>query len=171
MKKCPLCDKIKPLVIHVTEMKDGKFVENYSLCLECASKFLDFEKEKSVKPAKQELDLSNIETPEQLLDFILRHESQTEKTCSVCGLSWGEFDKSGKLGCASCYLSFKDEMHAICNKWHRSDEHTGKRPKNRFNADPIEKLKLLRLQLAKAIELEQYEKAAVIKKEIEQLSV
>jgi protein-arginine kinase activator protein McsA len=58
--------------------------------------------------------------------------------------------------------------------YHKADHHVGKHPKHavvkQTEKDPVEKMKLLKLQLAKAIELEEYERAAEINTEIKQLT-
>ena len=174
INKCVLCDSYKPLPIHVTELENGKAKESYSLCQECAKIYLDDTKKtphpKKIALKSDSLDLTYIETPEELLDFIMNHESKVmNKECSNCGLTLIEFDAFGRYGCPDCYRAFSTETKTICKKYHHKMHHIGKKPKSKSQSKK-ERINLLKLQLAKSIELEQYEKASQIKKEIKQIS-
>ena len=187
LKKCPLCDKIKPLLYHVTEVENGKAKESFSLCQECASVYLEDTKHMKAwgemgsgvlqpeTPPEEEpvaelsIDISDVNTPEQLLDFIAAHEKMSSiEPCSNCGLSWLEFDEVGRFGCAHCYEHFKDIITPVLEKYHGDSWHVGKRPKTQLE-NPEEKLKTLKLKMARAVEHEQYELAGELKQEIKQL--
>jgi len=84
--------------------------------------------------------------------------------CDVCGMSFDDFRKSGKLGCANCYRVFRDELSPILRRLHGNTEHTGKVPAKLSdtvkNTKEIERLKA---ELAAAVENEQYERAAELR--------
>ncbi len=73
-----------------------------------------------------------------------------------------------------CYSFFKKKMKELVFPYHGASRHAGKRPKANYvetlMCDPVEREKILKLRYAKALELEQYEKAAEIKKELDGLS-
>ena len=87
--------------------------------------------------------------------------------CSLCGKTFEEIQQDGKLGCAVCYKEFKDKLNPIIERIYGSARHKGKCPSNMpdeyKNAREIDELKNL---LVKAIELEEYEKAAKIRDSI-----
>ena len=86
-----------------------------------------------------------------------------------------EFNTHGRFGCADCYLHFEIIMEELVYPYHKAKAHVGKRPKRqlaeKLENDPVEKLKLLKLRYAKALELEEYEKLADLLKEIEDVKV
>lgn len=173
LKKCFFCDKITVCPYHVTEIGANGSVESCSLCAKCWAQYTGNTADDSMAKPKP-LDLSHIKTPEELLSFItgLKEPSQQARTCS-CGWSLEDFDRTGRFGCPKCYETYADKLEELVFPYHGASQHVGKRPKGQINrnleSDPVEKQKLLKLRLAKAVELEEYEKAAEIKKELDQL--
>tara|TARA_Y100000034_G_C6788237_1_gene352729 strand:+ start:281 stop:718 length:438 start_codon:yes stop_codon:yes gene_type:complete len=124
---------------------------------------------------KNKLDLTHIKTPEELLNFLSGvQKPQSDKEPCECGMSVDEFDKHGKFGCPKCYEHFDEKLEELVYPFHGACQHVGKRPKRQImehiENDPVEKLKLLKLQYAKALELEEYEKLADLKKAIDEIS-
>ena len=166
LKKCFQCNKITNTPYHVTEISKDKSVYSYDLCERCGEGLID---------VPQKVDLNHIKTPEQLLEFIsggkLPEKEPHNPPCPNCGLTIEEFDVKGKFGCATCYDHFTERMEQLVFPYHKAKTHVGKFPKkymeNLWNSSPEEKTKLLKLRLAKAVELEEYEKAAQIKIELE----
>ncbi|MCH5186007.1 MAG: UvrB/UvrC motif-containing protein [Oscillospiraceae bacterium] len=92
------------------------------------------------------------------------------KRCPVCGKSYFEFEKSGKLGCDGCYDTFRDELRVLLRQIHSNSTHRGKIPAE--SAGEIKKKRYyedLKKQLAKAVRDEDYEKAAKLHKEIKSI--
>ena len=169
MKKCFQCNKSGPTPFHITEINKDKTVYSYDLCKKCGEK---------IHPMGNKIDLSHIKTPQELIDFISGAETKKDKPvadpCPKCGLTNEDFDVKGRFGCDKCYEHFSDIMKELVYPYHKANSHVGKTPKNYFKklceSNVDEKRKLLKLQLAKAIELEEYEKAAKIKIELQSLS-
>jgi len=171
IKKCFQCNKTTYTPVHVTEVAKDKTVYTYDLCKKCGEHLMNIDK-------VQKIDLSHIKTPEQLLDFMTAAAQNTPKEdpkppCPGCGLTIEEFDKKGRFGCAKCYDHFTERMEQLVFPYHKANSHVGKIPKKYLhelcNSSPEEKTKLLKLQLAKAVELEEYEKAAQFKIELQAL--
>lgn len=172
ISKCFFCEKITYTPFHVTELTDGT-AHSYDMCKSCGMDYFKEEQPgpKKAKPMKK-LDLTHIKTPEELLEFLsgmTKPEVPPRKPCE-CGMTIEEFDEYGKFGCAKCYSHFEDKMEELVYPYHGAREHFGKRPKNITENDPVEKLKLLKLQYAKALELEEYEKCPDLKKQIDELN-
>ena len=169
LKKCFHCNKIGYTPIHITEIAKDKSVYNFDLCQKCGENFSQVH--------KKQLDISHIKTPQQLLEFItgMSHIVSSFRTpCPECGWTSEEFDNKGRFGCSKCYEHFTDKIEQLVFPYHKANSHQGKVPKNYMknlcNSSVEEKTKLLKLQLAKAIELEEYEKAAQIKIELCQMN-
>ena len=90
--------------------------------------------------------------------------------CDSCGLTYDDFRKYGRLGCASCYLAFRSQLSAIFANVQGSSEHRGKLPQ-RTGSDLLheKRIQSLKSELSKAIEKEEFEAAARIRDEIKAL--
>jgi protein arginine kinase activator len=96
---------------------------------------------------------------------------QTTNRCAVCGLTYENLKKTSKLGCAECYVTFKNELNYIIKNIQGSNTHEGKFPK-RGGQEFIQKreVEILKAKLKKAVEDEEYEVAARIRDEIKERS-
>lgn len=97
-----------------------------------------------------------------------------DTVCPVCGTSFRRFLDSGKFGCAHCYEAFADRLDPVLHKLHYNTEYKGKIPQDMHlrmtrKEDPGDRLEKLREEKAVAVENENYERAAQLKKEIEAL--
>jgi protein arginine kinase activator len=129
----------------------------------------------SQKPEQNELktkiDLSHVKTPEELLAILTSGMAITSQMepC-MCGMSEVEFDKKGKMGCPKCYDHFYSKLEQLVFPYHGASQHVGKQPKSQLSSeDPEQMEKLLKLQLSEAVELEEYERAAEIKSQLQSL--
>jgi protein arginine kinase activator len=168
MKKCVFCGK--QAVFQVTEINTGK-VESFDMCVVCGKQYLSGIEE---KPKGKMIDVSTVETPEQLLELINEISEKpvgTKEPCPGCGFTSVEFGKSGKFGCPQCYDHFQQEFNTLVVPYQKADEHMGKRPRRKEPLDetPEEAMKTLLLRMKKASELENYELAAKFKKQIDEL--
>lgn len=109
--------------VHYTQIINGNKVEMY-LCTQCAA-------ENGTLSFSPQLSLGNL-----LWGFpgfgdnsgYAKFEQPEILRCNVCGMSFDDFRKSGKLGCANCYRVFRDNLAPILRRLHGSAEHTGKSP-------------------------------------------
>ena len=177
-QKCFFCNQLGPTPFHVTEIDNGN-AQSVDLCVRCAKEYMASIGPKpqspSPPPTPEGIDLTHVTTPEQLLEILTaKEETNFKMEPCVCGMSAEEFDQYGRFGCPQCYEHFHEFLEKIVIPYHNASEHVGKIPKRQADheatSDPHEKLKLLKLRLAKAIELEEYEKAAILNEEVKKLS-
>jgi protein arginine kinase activator len=117
------------------------------------------------------------------LDPAVKEEKREEKRCPGCGSSFSEISRSGKLGCGQCYSTFRNRLIPVIERLHGASQHKGKVPggsalrvqeENRqlVSVDPskgaseIEEKKRL---LQKAVEAQDFERAAVLRDQIKEL--
>ena len=155
---CQRCQK-NEATIHITEVSNGEHQESH-LCEQCA-----------------EADGTVIKSPatiNQLLNsLIIAHSGAAELaglTCPECGISFLEFRQQGLLGCPNDYEVFSQALDDLLVRVHGQDiHHVGKVPARGGNQQK-KHVELLRLRrdLAKAVESEQYEKAAKLRDQIKE---
>ncbi len=85
-------------------------------------------------------------------------------------MTYTEFKKTGLMGCSECYVSFKNSLVPIIKRVQGNIEHVGKIPK-KSGKEIMEKRQLLRLreELNRAINSEEYERAAELRDEIREV--
>lgn len=90
-------------------------------------------------------------------------------TCQTCGLSFETFTRQGRFGCGDCYRAFRQQLEHIMRKIHGASLHRGHSPQI-SSADstgtlpiPIKEEQRLEDELKKAIETEDFERAAEIR--------
>lgn len=99
--------------------------------------------------------------------------------CDKCGASFEEIAGTGKIGCACCYVLFKDQLAPLIQRIHGSAVHKGKQPggyalritDNKSQIMPVKESKLKEKQrrLKEAIEQQEFEIAAKLRDEIKEM--
>jgi protein arginine kinase activator len=94
-------------------------------------------------------------------------------SCPNCGLAFEDFARQGRFGCGECYKTFRGDLEKIMRKIHGASLHRGKAPtfdlpdvKSDGNSDitlPVKEEERLESELKKAIEAEDFERAAEIR--------
>jgi protein arginine kinase activator len=158
--KCQFC--ANPATVHLTRLVNKQKLEVH-LCQACA--------EKHQSPAS-ELSLSSI-----LESLIGQHVSPMAEElgrliCPTCGIKYMEFRADGRLGCPADYEVFRAGLVPILQRIHRATRHVGKVPRRttdrpgddrpRGGRSPADLLDL-RQQLRRAVETEDYERAAALR--------
>ena len=177
--KCEICHK-NEATIHIQEItSSGK--KKVNLCIECVldhklgTGISDLDINAILKKFSTEVlktEPSDIDLP--VAPFALHEKkdlSILHLKCGSCGWSGAELKKIGRLGCGECYRTFQPVLNEIIKDMHRDSVHIGKRPV-RQKVEPKEivaRLSILRKELEKCIEKEEYEQAAVIRDKINEL--
>ena len=146
-RKCVECDNAGS--IHVSIMLGGKLTTE-SYCRTHAEQFGVFH-----SSGYDLLGLGNIEeeVAVQLELNVLR--------CESCGCSQHDFEKSGRLGCPQCYITFGTLLNPLMNKMHAGSSHLGKIPRRAIAENLLnDRIKHLESQLQHAVTNEDYEDAA-----------
>lgn len=163
-RKCDHCKK-NIATVHLTEIQGGKKIEKH-LCEQCAA-------QQEGLPVKSHTPINELLTNFVMAQSGAAKELTTTGTCDHCGLSWGEFRQSGQLGCEHDYVRFEKELTPLLQRAHEgATHHSGKTPVRRGgSAAPMKRaadLDRLRRELKKAIDVEDYERAAKLRDQIRQ---
>ena len=161
--KCDNCNT-KAATVHLTEIKGGKKIEKH-LCEQCAA-------QNEGLPVKS----SHMPINELLTNFVMAHsglQKDTGTSCEHCGITWAEFRQSGLLGCQHDYVLFEKDLTPLLKRAHEDQtHHVGKVPTRRGGTGvPVKRqvdVTRLRKELAKAVEAEDYERAARLRDQIKQ---
>ncbi|UCD18485.1 MAG: UvrB/UvrC motif-containing protein [Candidatus Zixiibacteriota bacterium] len=152
---CQKCKK-KQASIHFTKIVDNEKV-TLSICGDCAAE-MGFHS-----------PLDNVPFPlAEILSGMVQQELSHEKKedmpdleCENCGLTFENFSRQGRFGCGSCYKAFRPRLDMIMRKLHGSSLHKGKPPvADQDQAHSIQEEGRLESELKKAIDAEDFERAA-----------
>jgi len=152
---CQYCQK-NEAVYHLQKIINNSIVEIH-LCYDCSKKELQKKIENGIE--------DKIST---ILEGLLRSgtkikENSNSFSCVSCGTTYAEFEKNGLVGCPECYVAFKD----IISSKYLSNRNViyYERKKNFMEYSKID---ILELELKKAVELEDFERAAILRDKIKQ---
>jgi protein arginine kinase activator len=156
---CCIC-KEREAKVHLTDIK-GEKVHQLDLCEECA-------KNKGIT------DSTAFSLADLLLGLGASQEIEqaaggVELKCPRCGFTQADFKKAGRLGCAKCYETFAEALDGLLKTMHKGTRHIGKVPEAfRQSRDLSDRLMTLEESLSKAVQDEDFEKAAQLRDEIKQ---
>jgi protein arginine kinase activator len=162
--KCENCNN--PATVHLTELKAGKKLEKH-LCENCAAQLEGI----GGAGAKGHTPINEL-----LTNFVMAHAGVTKEQglqCESCGITWAEFRQNALLGCANDYKIFERELTPLIQRSHEgATHHIGKVPTRRGSVGVPAKRRIdtekLKKDLAKALEAEEYERAAKLRDQIRQ---
>ena len=158
-----LCDDCgeNEAILHLTSIENNQ-IKSSHLCEQCAS-------EKGLEPG---VGTGNV----PLTDFLAQMGKANDAAgsagpCAYCGLKLDDFKKTGRLGCSQCYVTFEPHLRPLLRRLHGGTQHVGKvyLPPNPSVAQREERLAGLRRKLSKAVESEDFERAAQIRDLIKSL--
>ncbi len=155
----------KPASIRFVEMVDGE-LRTLTLCDDCAS------------TRGMALSLAPLAGPlVNMLMGLLEEmkgepdETASEPACPDCGLTYAEFRRSGKLGCAGCYEALSSELRPLLRRVHGSTQHVGTIPSHAPPGIELDRqARSLRLELERAVRAEDYERAAELRDRVRALA-
>lgn len=161
--KCDNCGS-GDAVVHLTQIVNNE-MSTFHLCERCAA-------EKGLEAAPEPLTFP-------LTDFLAQMgeaggpaaEPEAGDACSFCGLSYRDFRDSGRLGCPQCYASFETRLRGLLRRIHGGTQHMGKvyLPPDPGATEMGKRLEALRRKLQRAVEAEDFERAARLRDEIRTL--
>ena len=162
-----ICDACKQqqATVHLTEIINDQMTELH-LCEACANQ--------KVTQAESHFGLSDLLGG--LADFGKAEQGEAgegevvAKACPNCGMTYEDFRKVGRLGCAECYATFRRSLSVLLKRIHGSPHHLGKSPaqSSKPNKQKSE-LSELKRRLERAIEMEEFEAAAHLRDQIHEL--
>lgn len=159
--KCQHCEKIA--TFHVTELTDPEGPTVIHLCEDHAKEFF-----KSEDAAPETKALSELLTKQLQLEQAAKEIAAIDKKkCPVCGITFSEFRKGGRLGCPYDYVVFEEDLVPLLMNIHGAQEHVGKEPKHVWGSPERQlRLKRLRQMMEREVAKEDYEKAARLRDRI-----
>ena len=161
--QCDFCEN--PATVFLTQLVEGE-MKKMNLCEDCA-------REKGVSdPAGFSLaDVLLGGGPVQEEGATMPATGETGgKVCPNCGFSFAKFQQVGRLGCSVCYETFRDEIQKRLRAMHKGTTHVGRVPEGLMEAhERQQRLEQLRERLEQAIATENYEEAAGLRDEIQEV--
>lgn len=164
-----MCDECKKnmATVHVTQVVNGQKTEMH-LCSECAAK-------KGVMMFN--LDMSNFSLPKLFGSFFqgfsapaLGEIMSVDPVCPNCGMHLSRLSQLGRLGCSECYNTFAEQLEPALRRIHGHTRHVGRVPARQGGTIKLQReIESLKAQLKKAVQDEQYEKAAELRDRIKKL--
>lgn len=160
---CSDCKK-RPACVHITQIKNNKKTEKH-LCEECAKNIgainVSFDNQFQVQDFLK--GMFNQE-------FFSDAQTTSEVICQDCGMTYGDFNQKGKVGCSNCYIAFSEQLGPVLTRIHGANRHTGKFPKRSGGALKVkQEIKKMRQELEQYVINEEYEEAALIRDKIRSL--
>ena len=166
--KCDNCNN-KQATVHLTEIKNGKKIEKH-LCEQCAAQS---------EGLPQAAVKGHTPINELLTNFVMAHaglQKEMGTACDQCKITWAEFRQHGLFGCEKDYDIFEKDLSPLLQRAHEgATHHTGKVPTRAGATGAAQRPKKkmvdvgrLRKELQRAVETEDYERAAKIRDQIRQ---
>lgn len=159
--KCQHCEKTA--TFHITELTHPDGPAILHLCEEHARTF--FSQEGPSHPASA---LTNMLAKQLNLEKVSEDLANVDKKqCPMCGITFAEFRKGGRLGCPYDYVAFEEDLEPLLVNIHGATSHAGKIPHNTSGSPKRQyRLKQLKEEMKDAIQKEQYEVAGALRDRI-----
>lgn len=161
-----LCERCKKneATVHIIQMVNGDRADHH-YCESCAinQENIDFDTPFAANSFLTSL-IESIQSSPIKVNYI------KTTTCSKCGMDYGRFKQTGRLGCDECYKSFADKLFPLIKRVQGSDRHMGKIIRRSSDSQILKReLEHLKEKLQIAIAQEAYEEAALLRDQIRSL--
>lgn len=160
---CEECGK-NEATVSIT-VKTGKGTTTRRLCPECMKKM-----ESSLAKGDIQSFLSSILS---VLNPEKKEEPAASPVCPSCGMSYADFEHTGRLGCAQCYRAFSEQLRPLLQRIHGRAQHAGRKPAAYApNPDDVLNARILQLRqkMDEAVAEENFEDAAKYRDELRALT-
>ncbi len=157
---CDACGAENP-VVHLTQVVDQE-MKTLHLCERCA--------------AEKGVTTSSTQGNFPLTDLLAQMGPETRSApppsagteCAFCGLTFGGFRETGRLGCPHCWVAFEGHLRVLLRRIHGGAQHMGKvyLSPDTTVSDREKRVESLRRKLRRAVEVEDFERAAELRDEI-----
>ncbi len=147
-------------VVHLTQIVNNE-MSTYHLCEQCAA-------QKGLESAQEPVNFPLTDFLAQMGDEGPEQSPHVDMQCSFCGLTFGDFRETGRLGCPHCYETFSAHLRRLLRRIHGGTQHVGKvyLPPDPTESDMERRLQGLRRKLHRAVEAEDFERAAELRDQI-----
>ena len=168
-----LCEKCKKneAVTHIRQNINGVQSEMH-LCQECASEISGkFENEYSKLFSDFGFGIDSMLGSIFGQDFLSENLlSDHSERCPMCGATINSIRKTGNVGCSKCYETFRSELMPLIQRIHGKTVHNGRIPVSaEANISVKNKIAELESELKKVIDAQEFEKAAKLRDELNEL--
>jgi len=178
--KCEICHNADAKAVIHRKKKDGSDEELY-VCKECAAAESAKGRQKSDRDHETVVLNSGDEKPPPFVEDLLKAtlgfvkgiaeahdkaEGKLKDVCPSCGKKRDEFQADGRLGCPDCWNSFAADIRDRLAPHQYGVKHTGGMP---GSAPSINLCAQLERQLKAAVRRQNFEKAAEIRRRLEEL--
>ena len=161
--KCQNCNQ-NEATAYLRSTVNGKTTELH-LCAECAKKL-------GVDSVESLGAFSPMDIFGSLFSGVtpLIGKAASLKRCPDCGSSFEEIASTGKAGCPQCYTVFREEFLPTLRRIHGNAKHMGKLPSSAGDQIKTQReLENLKDQLRRAVDAQEYEKAAEYRDRIKEI--
>lgn len=160
----PICERClkNPAVVHVRRVSEGE-EEGLYVCRSCATQL-------GANPAQvAQVQGAMAGDPLTMMLRSLEEPSQAE-VCPGCGLHYEKFKETGRLGCATCWATFSEDLDTLLLRLQGKTRHRGRSPEREGEQYVrASRIKRLNDELERAVGAEQYERAAELRDLLKEL--
>ena len=157
---CQICGK-NPASVHFTEIHDNRMSEIH-VCERCAE-----EKGMAASASQHKFEIADLLAG--MVDSMTHTDEERvgHVQCPRCSLLYSSFKETGRLGCSECYAAFQFQLRPLLRRIHGDTRHRGKTPvRGADAANGTRQIQRLHDELQRAVEREEFERAAGIRDEI-----
>lgn len=159
--RCDSCGN-DDAVVQLTTVKD-KESRVLHLCSGCA--------------AEQGVEVAAALPSAPLADFLAQmgkgvgEAGAAQGRCPGCGLTPAQLKQTGRLGCSTCYSHFEPHLRGLLRRLHGGTQHLGKSvlPPDPREEDRKARMESLRRGLQRAVEGEDFERAASLRDQLRRM--
>lgn len=150
-------------VVHLTQIVNNQ-MSTHRLCEKCAA-------EKGLESTPEPAAIPLTDFLAQMGKDSSGEADPASTQCSFCGLTFKDFRETGRLGCPHCYETYATHLQRLLRRVHGGTQHVGKvyLPPDPSASELERRLDALRRKLNRAVEAEDFERAAELRDEIRSL--